>query len=195
MLECAQTKSQFSTAARLDSERMPTPADPVLPSIRVTRACPQRARICRIAHPRGGTMSSRTPGGTMTDSPDGIRTWPTSPDALTDTHKCPGCFTPVTVPVCPVCGFVLTDPRALEVLALGRSIVSCRGRAPAPHRGGAAGVPRRFPMRSRSRALPRRPAHDARAASRPSRPPHVAARRRGGRTRRLPRPPPTRCLP
>lgn len=59
----------------------------------------------------------------MTDSPSDIRTWPTSPDDLADNHKCPGCFTRVTVPTCPVCGFVLTDPRALEVLALGRSIL------------------------------------------------------------------------
>lgn len=58
----------------------------------------------------------------MTDSPGDIRTWPTSPDDLADNHKCPGCFTPVSVPTCPVCGFVLTDPRALEVLALGRTI-------------------------------------------------------------------------
>jgi hypothetical protein len=60
----------------------------------------------------------------MTISPDGIQAWPTSPDVLADTHKCPGCFTPVTRPVCPVCGFVLTDPRALDVLALGRGIIS-----------------------------------------------------------------------
>ena len=58
----------------------------------------------------------------MTDSPDDIRTWPASPDDLADNHKCPGCFTPVTAPTCPVCGFALTDPRALEVLALGRTI-------------------------------------------------------------------------
>jgi hypothetical protein len=59
----------------------------------------------------------------MADSPGDIRTWPTSPEDLADNHKCPGCFTRVTVPTCPVCGFVLTDPRALEVLALGRSIL------------------------------------------------------------------------
>ncbi|MGZ8804221.1 MAG: hypothetical protein ACXWZG_02825, partial [Microbacterium sp.] len=60
----------------------------------------------------------------MTVSPDGGRAWPTSPDVLADVHKCPGCFAPVTLPVCPVCGFVLTDPRALDVLALGRGIIS-----------------------------------------------------------------------
>lgn len=60
----------------------------------------------------------------MAASPDGIRSWPASPDALADVHKCPGCFTVVSVPVCPVCGFVLTDPRAADVLALGRSIVA-----------------------------------------------------------------------
>lgn len=60
----------------------------------------------------------------MAASPDGIRSWPASPDVLVDVHKCPGCFTVVSVPVCPVCGFVLTDPRAADVLALGRSIVA-----------------------------------------------------------------------
>jgi hypothetical protein len=60
----------------------------------------------------------------MAASPDGIRSWPASPDVLADVHKCPGCFTVVSVPVCPVCGFVLTDPRAAEVLALGRTIVA-----------------------------------------------------------------------
>ena len=59
----------------------------------------------------------------MADSPDDIRAWPTTPADLADSHKCPGCFTVVSAPTCPVCGFVLTDPRALEVLALGRSIV------------------------------------------------------------------------
>ena len=60
----------------------------------------------------------------MTASPDGIRTWPATPDALADTHKCPGCFTRISLPVCPACGFALTDPRAMRVLALGRSILS-----------------------------------------------------------------------
>ena len=59
----------------------------------------------------------------MADSPDDIRAWPTSPDDLADNHKCPGCFTVVSASECPVCGFVLTDPRAMQVLALGRSIM------------------------------------------------------------------------
>jgi hypothetical protein len=60
----------------------------------------------------------------MADSPDGIRTWPTSPGALADTHACPGCFTTISEPRCPVCGFVVTDPRAARVLSLGRSIIA-----------------------------------------------------------------------
>ncbi len=60
----------------------------------------------------------------MADSPDDIQAWPATAQALTDTHLCPGCFTTISLPVCPVCGFVLTDPRALEVLALGRGIFS-----------------------------------------------------------------------
>ncbi len=59
----------------------------------------------------------------MADSPDGIRAWPTTPDALADVHRCPGCFTPVSATVCSVCGFALTDPRAIQVLRLGRSIL------------------------------------------------------------------------
>lgn len=60
----------------------------------------------------------------MADSPDGIRVWPTTPDDLADIHKCPGCFTPVSRPICPVCGFALTDPRALVVLDLGRKMLA-----------------------------------------------------------------------
>ena len=60
----------------------------------------------------------------MADPPEEIRTWPTTPDVLTDVHTCPGCFAPVSAPVCPVCGFVYADPRAKQVLALGRSIAS-----------------------------------------------------------------------
>ena len=59
----------------------------------------------------------------MADSPDSISAWPSSPEVLADVHVCPGCFTQITLPECPVCGFVLTDPRALEVLRLGRAIV------------------------------------------------------------------------
>ncbi|HYJ48617.1 MAG TPA: hypothetical protein VEX12_01760, partial [Microbacterium sp.] len=59
----------------------------------------------------------------MADSPDSISAWPSSPEVLADVHVCPGCFTQITLPECPVCGFVLTDPRAREVLQLGRAIV------------------------------------------------------------------------
>ena len=64
----------------------------------------------------------------MADPPEEIRTWPTTPDVLTDVHTCPGCFAPVSAPVCPVCGFVYADPRAKQVLALGRSIASYEAR-------------------------------------------------------------------
>ena len=60
----------------------------------------------------------------MADSPDSSSAWPSSPGVLADVHVCPGCFTQITLPECPVCGFVLTDPRALEVLQLGRTIVA-----------------------------------------------------------------------
>src|SRR5215203_4499334 len=63
------------------------------------------------------------PGGTMADSPDVIRAWPSSPDALADVHKCPGCFTLISDPLCPVCGFVVTDARAMRVLELGMGIL------------------------------------------------------------------------
>ena len=68
-------------------------------------------------------FSSHPQGETMADSPDSISAWPSSPEVLADVHLCPGCFTQITLPECPVCGFVLTDPRALEVLQLGRAIV------------------------------------------------------------------------
>ncbi|MFH8252790.1 SCO7613 C-terminal domain-containing membrane protein [Microbacterium sp. B2969] len=59
----------------------------------------------------------------MTITQDGVPLWPASPFELSDAKLCPGCFTPITAIVCPTCGFGLTDPRAVRVLALGQQIV------------------------------------------------------------------------
>jgi len=41
--------------------------------------------------------------------------WPSSPDALTDTTKCPACFTPLRDIVCSNCGLNLAHPAAAEL--------------------------------------------------------------------------------
>lgn len=67
------------------------------------------------------------PGGEaieMTEPDDGTRLWPASPFDLADAHRCPSCFSTVSAPTCPACGFALDDPRAMRVLALGREIVA-----------------------------------------------------------------------
>ncbi|ALJ18735.1 SCO7613 C-terminal domain-containing membrane protein [Microbacterium sp. No. 7] len=48
--------------------------------------------------------------------------WPLSPSVLADRTRCPDCFTLISAPVCPRCGFVLTDPRAARLLELGTAI-------------------------------------------------------------------------
>ncbi len=50
--------------------------------------------------------------------------WPPSRDVLTDPHRCPSCFSPLRSTTCEVCGLDLSDPRATELLNLGRLIVS-----------------------------------------------------------------------
>jgi|GEM_PF-2130703 len=60
----------------------------------------------------------------MSDPQDEARLWPASPFDLADAHLCPSCFTVISAPACPACGFALTDPRAAGVLELGRQIVS-----------------------------------------------------------------------
>lgn len=44
--------------------------------------------------------------------------WPSSPDALTDTTKCPACFTPLRDIVCGNCGLDLAHPAAAELASL-----------------------------------------------------------------------------
>ncbi|MHA6667812.1 SCO7613 C-terminal domain-containing membrane protein [Homoserinimonas sp. A447] len=43
--------------------------------------------------------------------------WPTSPGALTDTTRCPACFTPLKAIVCTKCGLDLGHPAAAELAA------------------------------------------------------------------------------
>ncbi|WP_345800920.1 hypothetical protein AAIB33_15845 [Microbacterium sp. AZCO] len=59
----------------------------------------------------------------MTMTQDDAAQRPAVPFELADPTRCPGCFTAITAPVCPTCGFGLTDPRAPRVLALGTQIV------------------------------------------------------------------------
>ncbi|GAA5195526.1 SCO7613 C-terminal domain-containing membrane protein [Microbacterium jejuense] len=51
------------------------------------------------------------------------RIWPSSPYDLADAHRCPACFSPVSAPTCPACGFFLTDSRSPRVLELGRRLL------------------------------------------------------------------------
>ncbi|HEY9267427.1 MAG TPA: hypothetical protein VIQ11_22785, partial [Mycobacterium sp.] len=60
----------------------------------------------------------------MTEPLGETRLWPASPFDLADAHRCPSCFAAISAAACPVCGFDLTDPRAVGVLELGRQIVS-----------------------------------------------------------------------
>jgi len=59
----------------------------------------------------------------MTEPRATARIWPSSPYDFADAHRCPSCFTVVTAPTCPVCGFFLTDARAPLVLALGQRLL------------------------------------------------------------------------
>ena len=47
--------------------------------------------------------------------------WPTSPDTLTDTTRCPACFTPLTDVVCRTCGLNLAHPAATDLAALSQA--------------------------------------------------------------------------
>ncbi len=60
----------------------------------------------------------------MTHPTDGGRFWPTTPYELADAHRCPSCFTVVSLPVCPTCGLNLTDPHAARVLELGQEMLA-----------------------------------------------------------------------
>ncbi|MBW9092781.1 hypothetical protein JNB62_03690 [Microbacterium jejuense] len=59
----------------------------------------------------------------MTEPRAATRIWPSSPYDFADAHRCPSCFTVVSAPVCPSCGFFLTDARAPRVLELGRRLL------------------------------------------------------------------------
>lgn len=59
----------------------------------------------------------------MADSDDVMAVWPGSPYDLENPHLCPACFTTLTRSVCDRCGLVLTDPRAVRLLELGRTMV------------------------------------------------------------------------
>src|SRR6478735_3628407 len=63
-------------------------------------------------------------GRIMDGSRAGAPRWPASPELLADAHYCPACFRDVRPPVCPDCGFVFSDGRAVEVLALGRQMLN-----------------------------------------------------------------------
>ncbi|MDY0908163.1 SCO7613 C-terminal domain-containing membrane protein [Microbacterium sp. CFBP9034] len=56
-------------------------------------------------------------------NPDESAMWPGSPYDLADTHLCPACFSTLTSTTCGHCGLVLTDPRALRLLELGRTML------------------------------------------------------------------------
>lgn len=49
--------------------------------------------------------------------------WPAQPGVLTDTTRCPSCFTSISTTPCPACGLDLTDGRTARVLELSRRIV------------------------------------------------------------------------
>lgn len=49
--------------------------------------------------------------------------WPSHPDMLVDTARCPVCFTGIAASPCPSCGFDLGDPRTFDVLELSQRIV------------------------------------------------------------------------
>lgn len=48
--------------------------------------------------------------------------WPTHPDMLVDTARCPACFVEIVASPCPSCGLDLGDPRTFEVLDLSQRI-------------------------------------------------------------------------
>ncbi|SDO29794.1 hypothetical protein SAMN04487848_0254 [Microbacterium sp. ru370.1] len=49
--------------------------------------------------------------------------WPAQPGVLTDTTRCPSCFTTISTTPCTACGLDLTDVRTARVLELSRRIV------------------------------------------------------------------------
>ncbi|GAA2024862.1 hypothetical protein GCM10009819_04790 [Agromyces tropicus] len=51
-----------------------------------------------------------------------LRRWPSHPDLLVDTGRCPACFTPLQGPVCGACGLRLDVPEAAELLAAGARV-------------------------------------------------------------------------
>ena len=54
--------------------------------------------------------------------PDEPAIWPGFPHVLADTRLCPSCFSQLVRTTCPHCGLELADPRAIEVLELGRKM-------------------------------------------------------------------------
>ncbi|WP_058615093.1 SCO7613 C-terminal domain-containing membrane protein [Microbacterium testaceum] len=50
------------------------------------------------------------------------RAWPSQPELLTDTSRCPWCFAPITASPCATCGLDLSDPRTFDVLSLSQHI-------------------------------------------------------------------------
>jgi hypothetical protein len=108
VLECAQTKSQFSTALRLALT-----AQSVKDAPPAHHVCGMRYGSCEIIRHRyskGGVQ--------MSDSDVDTALWVGFPYAA-DNGYCPGCFTRLTSMTCSRCGLVLTDTRAPRLLALG----------------------------------------------------------------------------
>jgi trimeric autotransporter adhesin len=59
----------------------------------------------------------------MPDAADNVVMWPESPYALADAQLCPACFATLTSMTCGACGLVLDDPRAPQLLSLGRRML------------------------------------------------------------------------
>ncbi|WES63508.1 hypothetical protein P0L94_13680 [Microbacter sp. GSS18] len=116
----------------------------------------------------------------MTHSPD--PSWPASPVDLGNPQRCPVCFADVVLPRCGTCGFVFADPRAGQVLSLGRQMIALeRERRELIGQVFAAAEAEQRAARERAAAvrapaappIPSRPleaVHDARTAAVPPRP-------------------------
>lgn len=50
------------------------------------------------------------------------RAWPSQPELLTDTSRCPWCFAPIVASPCATCGLDLSDPLTFDVLSLSQRI-------------------------------------------------------------------------
>ena len=101
--------------------------------------------------------------------------WPSQPELLTDTSRCPWCFAPITASPCATCGLDLSDPRTFDVLSLSQRIAGlAQARDEALRRIRVDAVPAAEPVPAPVAAPAPAPAPAPAAAPAPGQTPDIA---------------------